>query len=801
MKLPWFKSKGSPGPVAQPAEKATEVAMTVIQSNIALPAPVVTKMSPDVSSWLKGNDLDLDPRGVKMSDPYRQSTWVYVAVNVLAENVSQIPFRISEIPEKAQKQFKSWRKSSLPKCRHWCKQVQGENVLGSGAVVDLFEKPHPTMNRSLFWQSLMTWKALRGETFIVPLDGADQSVDLSIRGADRRLVKLLPLSPDFFWHIVRGYELEAWRFTGSPLMSPLASEIFLPGEVIHSRTVNPYTYWRGFSPMVLAHLPAASDFAAAMCAKGFMANNADSGLILYTDQVLGDEQMGQISAALKMRKRAAGTADLPLVLDSGLRVERPPVSSADNAFLEQRRYNREEIAAIMRIPVSLLGGTEHQKSSMGNSGGGQEQDKLLFIGSTIKGHCRELEASVEPIVKSFNPAYCGWFDIDDLELMQEARRNRVDAGSKVFGMGVSFNEINEVYDLGFSELPWGNVGYLPVNLIEAGTSQDPNQADPANPDKTDNPAEPIDAGFQRMIEALGVIAGGVTSNQSESKQAPEVHQCAASKEYAAAIAGSIKIKKGRLSKFFIEQRGRVLAKLGEVEKAFSGRRVAPDAVNKAIDDVFNLDDENSKLMARMKPLLIADLEFGGAQLWKEYGIGDFMLKPKSAIDFIAKRKNRIEGINDTTFEELKATLQEGLADGDSFKALADRIKAVFTTANDSRADTIAITETNTAVNSGRWEGLQTSGLELKAWLTSHLENTRDSHLAAEEDSLDGIPMDEPFSNGLMYPGDPDGPASEVINCRCHLIGIAGKSSADKALGGKCKGKLLRYEDWAVGKKY
>ena len=30
-------------------------------------------------------------------------------------------------------------------------------------------------------------------------------------------------------------------------------------------------------------------------------------------------------------------------------------------------------------------------------------------------------------------------------------------------------------------------------------------------------------------------------------------------------------------------------------------------------------------------------------------------------------------------------------------------------------------------------------------------------------------LDEPFSNGLMFPGDPAGGAAEVVNCRCALL--------------------------------
>ncbi len=172
-------------------------------------------------------------------------------------------------------------------------------------------------------------------------------------------------------------------------------------------------------------------------------------------------------------------------------------------------------------------------------------------------------------------------------------------------------------------------------------------------------------------------------------------------------------------------------------------------------------------------MLIADLNYAGAKLFAEIGnpADSFKLPPERAIAFLNKREPQIKDINRTTFDTLKSSLQEGLANGESQLELADRVKAVYQHATDLRAETIATTETNIALNSGRMEGMQQAGVELKRWRTSNLANVRPSHLAAEAYSTQGIPLDQRFSNGLMYPGDPDGDASEVINCRCYLAAV------------------------------
>ncbi len=64
---------------------------------------------------------------------------------------------------------------------------------------------------------------------------------------------------------------------------------------------------------------------------------------------------------------------------------------------------------------------------------------------------------------------------------------------------------------------------------------------------------------------------------------------------------------------------------------------------------------------------------------------------------------------------------------------------------------------------------------LKRWVASGDARTRESHLAAHMRYLaNPIPVSEPFHVGgslLMYPGDPNGALSEIINCRCRTLGI------------------------------
>lgn len=54
----------------------------------------------------------------------------------------------------------------------------------------------------------------------------------------------------------------------------------------------------------------------------------------------------------------------------------------------------------------------------------------------------------------------------------------------------------------------------------------------------------------------------------------------------------------------------------------------------------------------------------------------------------------------------------------------------------------------------------------KTWFATLDGRTRHSHAALDGTSVE---TDKEFSNGCMFPGDPNGPPSEIYNCRCTLI--------------------------------
>lgn len=404
--------------------------------NAAPPLPA-RKSFDAAQAWLRGGESGDGPL---LTNAYEQVVWVYRAINALAEQVANIPFAFS-IGDRG-----------------------GEHRITSGPLLNFYAQPHPQLNRFQYWELRVIWLMLRGECFRVPIfeSGSASQIYGLTPSTGKRLARVLLLDPARFQHVVQNHQLIGWRYNGLGPQAPLASQVLLPEEVWFERLPNPFDFWRGLSPLSVAASAVQTDFAAGAYMRGVIENNGDAGVIVRTDQPLADEQQAQVVAALRERKRRAGTADRPVFLSGVTEFIKPQLSSSDLQFLENRKFSRAEICAAFGVPEEIITTTENAKYDV------MAGARLNFIENRVAPLCCRLEAAEAVTVRSLDPAASGWFDLDSLPIMQEARRKRLAAARVGFDMGIPFNELNRAFDLGFKPLPWGDVGYLPARLQVAG---------------------------------------------------------------------------------------------------------------------------------------------------------------------------------------------------------------------------------------------------------------------------------------------------------------------------------------------
>ena len=187
----------------------------------------------------------------------------------------------------------------------------------------------------------------------------------------------------------------------------------------------------------------------------------------------------------------------------------------------------------------------------------------------------------------------------------------------------------------------------------------------------------------------------------------------------------------------------------------------------AADLTFNLTGFKNSFFAAMREAGEEAFGISAEGMLSELGIDRKYITPHGIIhDFVLARENKLSGVPDEIYDEIKSTLKDGIQSGETMAQLAERVKSRFDDIDDGRAQTIARTETASAYGAGRMDSLKQAGFTHKRWLTAQDDRVRISHNDAQAEGA--IPADQDFENGLAYPGDPDGPAEEVINCRCVL---------------------------------
>lgn len=200
----------------------------------------------------------------------------------------------------------------------------------------------------------------------------------------------------------------------------------------------------------------------------------------------------------------------------------------------------------------------------------------------------------------------------------------------------------------------------------------------------------------------------------------------------------------------------------------------------------------------------------GFDLWDEQAVKRLMVEQPDLMPYYPPKRALKRGI-DLAYgkKQITASVTSSILQGKSIKGMADDLQRRIITMGRSSAIRTARTAVTGAQNAGRMDSYAAAekmGIKLKKqWLATLDNRTRHSHAMLDGEKVD---QDKKFSNGCRFPGDPQGPAWEIYNCRCTLIAAVegvDTSSAQRRAKNADTGQTevvsnMSYAEWAGWKK-
>ena len=228
----------------------------------------------------------------------------------------------------------------------------------------------------------------------------------------------------------------------------------------------------------------------------------------------------------------------------------------------------------------------------------------------------------------------------------------------------------------------------------------------------------------------------------------------------------------------------------EQEKDVLRRLSAEKALTKgAADSPFDLAKWIRLFKLRLSPQIRLTLAEAGRDAMNDLNIGvSFDVSEPQVLNYMRDRENKIKGVVEKTFDDLKRDISEGIDAGESIDKIAARVQERMGPIADGRATMIARTEVIGASNGGKVLAWKQSGVVTgKRWLasTSHMgaddpNPVRESHVEAHGQE---VKIDEDFSvgNGEGKAPGQIGLPEEDINCRCTMLAVTDQGRGMKAL--------------------
>lgn len=247
------------------------------------------------------------------ADLMQQSAWVYIAVNIVAQEGAQVEFEI----------------------------FRNETQLETHAILDLFKKPNGWQSEFEVKQAIIGFYQLTGNAYLfVNKDKGGNPLELMLLRPDR--VKVVPgKSSDKF---ISGY-----IYTVGSTEVPLEAD-----EVIHFKRWHPKSDYYGLSPLQAAAVEAQTDLAMAQWNRQFFGRDmAIPAGIVDIKQLVDEKTFNEIKS--EWRALYGGqNRKTAFIRGSEIDYKEIGISQKEMDFLQSRQFSKETILQIFGVPPGML---------------------------------------------------------------------------------------------------------------------------------------------------------------------------------------------------------------------------------------------------------------------------------------------------------------------------------------------------------------------------------------------------------------------------------------------------------------
>jgi len=571
----------------------------------------------------------------------------------------------------------------------------------------------------------------------------------------------------------------------------------LPQDLMHIKFPNPLDpldgLGYGLSPMSAIAQSANVDNDITTFLKDFFDKGAMlPGLLKFSTEI-DDRVLAQVKRRwMEMYGGSENWTDIG-VLDSGGDYQRLGLSFDEMGFESLDERNESRILSPFGVPPILIG---TRIGLMRSTYSNYEQARQAFWEDTFVPELDLFGQEWGYHLHTPDGTFVQ-YDLSRVPALQAVMLSKVDAAKTLWSMGVPSNQALDTVGLRVGDIPGGDIGRVPLNLVPTGASvvtavtepgQDEASAIDAVTDERDG--EKFWLERAKQVQLTKQRKSSFTDEQKATlyKQVDGIAQSWEG-QFAEAVIRMMRLDLRNL-----------LAAISDAGKSALALKqtVDFDSIEQDWQGYYqDFADEQwrNEFMPLMRGVVNDQGEAWGVALGMQWDI-----EPLDAIDWFQDYTLKFaQPIIETTLNDLHKLITQALEEGWSIPQLSKQLELVFDRYLDPeftldgrgltneekawfeersprfRRDLISRTETIRASNSGTVQIFSQFNIALKEWLATPDSRTRDSHISgATNGQIRAI--DEPFNvNGseLMYPGDASmgAPASEWAQCRCTILPV------------------------------